>query len=80
MSREMFLCSSMNLSQQHFLTYSFPLAMYSLTGGCRVTSQSSGSLGTAAQLLGIDAEDLKMALVCRTMQAAKGSRASTIIQ
>lgn len=49
-------------------------------GGCKVTSQSEGSLITAAQLLGCDKDELRKSLVSRAMQATKGGRAGTIIQ
>jgi len=45
-----------------------------------VTSQSEGSLITAAQLLGCDKDELRKSLVSRAMQATKGGRAGTVIQ
>jgi len=45
-----------------------------------VTSQSEGSLITAAQLLGCDKDELRKSLVSRSMQATKGGRGGTIIQ
>jgi myosin-6 len=49
-------------------------------GGCKVSSQSEGSLIVAAQLLGCDKDELRRALVSRAMQTSKGGRAGTVIQ
>ena len=44
-------------------------------GGCCVSSGSEGSLGTTAELMGLDRDELRRALTARVMQATKaGSR------
>jgi len=49
-------------------------------GGCKVVSQSEGSLINAAQFLGCDTDELRKSLVSRAMQATKGGRGGTVIQ
>lgn len=48
-------------------------------GGCRVAPHSEGALGGAAALLGVDAAELRMALVSRLMQSARGGLKGTAI-
>ncbi|KAF7268241.1 hypothetical protein GWI33_018604 [Rhynchophorus ferrugineus] len=48
-------------------------------GGCKVASNGEKSLTTASQLLGIDPDELKQALVSRVMQSARGGVKGTVI-
>lgn len=48
-------------------------------GGCRVTPSSEPALATAAQLLGVDPGELRMALVSRLMQSSRGGIKGTAI-
>jgi myosin-6 len=48
-------------------------------GGCRITDASEGSLQTTAELMGLDADELRRALTARVMQAAKGGFKGTVI-
>lgn len=48
-------------------------------GGCRVTAASDGSLANAAQLFGVDKEDLHQSLVSRIMQTSRGGVKGTAI-
>lgn len=45
-----------------------------------MTKQTEGSLYTAAQLLGLDKDELQEALVSRVMQAARGGIKGTVIK
>lgn len=48
-------------------------------GGCRVSHASEKSLIIASKLLGIDANELKQALVSRVMQSSRGGLKGTVI-
>lgn len=48
-------------------------------GGCRVSQASEKSLIIASKLLGIDASELKQALVSRVMQSSRGGLKGTVI-
>ncbi|XP_026322263.1 myosin heavy chain 95F [Hyposmocoma kahamanoa] len=48
-------------------------------GGCRVSPESEPSLATTAGLLGVDAGELRMALVSRLMQSSRGGMKGTAI-
>ncbi|XP_032513107.2 myosin heavy chain 95F isoform X2 [Danaus plexippus] len=48
-------------------------------GGCRVTPESEHALATASELLGVDAGELRMALVSRLMQSSRGGIKGTAI-
>ncbi|XP_049820638.1 myosin heavy chain 95F isoform X2 [Aethina tumida] len=48
-------------------------------GGCRLAASKEKSLVLSAQLLGIDPEDLKQALVSRVMQSSRGGVKGTVI-
>ncbi|XP_053603321.1 myosin heavy chain 95F isoform X2 [Plodia interpunctella] len=48
-------------------------------GGCGVKPSSEQSLATAAQLLGVDSGELRMALVSRLMQSSRGGIKGTAI-
>lgn len=48
-------------------------------GGCRVTEPSEKSLSIASKLLGIDASELRQALVSRVMQSSRGGVKGTVI-
>ncbi|XP_033741492.1 unconventional myosin-VI-like isoform X2 [Pecten maximus] len=49
-------------------------------GGCKVVGGSEVALGAAAELLALDKEELREALMSRIMQAAKGGSKGTIIK
>ncbi|CAG0898127.1 unnamed protein product [Darwinula stevensoni] len=48
-------------------------------GGGRMSESSGASLATAAQLMGVEKEDLHQALLSRVMQTAKGGYKGTVI-
>ncbi|CAF4765369.1 unnamed protein product [Pieris macdunnoughi] len=48
-------------------------------GGCRVSPHSEGELQVAAGLLGVEAGELRMALVSRLMQSSRGGMKGTAI-
>lgn len=48
-------------------------------GGCRVSQPSEKSLSIASKLLGIDASELRQALVSRVMQSSRGGVKGTVI-
>jgi len=49
-------------------------------GGSRVTEQSMTALETAAELIGIDSDELQQSLLSRVMQTSKGGhKVNTII-
>lgn len=48
-------------------------------GGCRVSQASEKSLAVASKLLGIDASELRQALVSRVMQSSRGGVKGTVI-
>lgn len=48
-------------------------------GGCRVSPNSEGELQVAAGLLGVEAGELRMALVSRLMQSSRGGMKGTAI-
>lgn len=48
-------------------------------GGCRVAPGSEAALASAARLLGVDAPELRLALVARLMQSARGGAKGTAI-
>ncbi|XP_075971865.1 myosin heavy chain 95F jaguar [Anticarsia gemmatalis] len=48
-------------------------------GGCKVLPDSEPALATAAQLLGVDPGELRMALVSRLMQSSRGGMKGTAI-
>lgn len=48
-------------------------------GGCRMCQRSEKSLTIASKLLGIDANELRQALVSRVMQSTRGGFKGTVI-
>lgn len=49
-------------------------------GGCCVNASAETALQTAAGLIGVDVNELRIGLVSRVMQAAKGGHMGTIIR
>lgn len=45
---------------------------YFIKGGSRVTQQSMEALETAAELIGVDSDELQQSLLSRVMQTSKG--------
>lgn len=49
-------------------------------GGCKISGETEQSLIFAAQLLGLEPEEMKLGLCARTMQATKGGVKGTLIR
>lgn len=48
-------------------------------GGSRITASSEKSVATSAALLGVDADELRQALVSKVMQTSRGGIKGTVI-
>lgn len=48
-------------------------------GGCRVATSSETSLTMASALIGVDAFEMRQALVSRVMQSSRGGVKGTVI-
>ena len=63
----------------HLGNISFEEIPDDVRGGCQVSDSSEKSLTTTCRLLGVDADELRQALVSRVMQSKGGGVKGTVI-